>query len=83
MVTQKEIKESNRDGVNICKKMAHLKIVYKGPGSDHNHTPKNHQKRNNATQHRTYNQNHETKTAQYEKHRIITQHQGAKPLIQN
>ena len=45
MVTQKEIKESNRDGVNMRKKMAHLKIVYKGPGLDHKatiHTPTKH-----------------------------------------
>ena len=39
MVTQKEIKENNGNGTNT------RKIVYKGPGSDHNFTPTNaHQK---------------------------------------
>ena len=50
MVTQKEIKESNRDGVNMWKKMAHLKIVYKGPGSDHKrHTAQHNTKRQTQT----------------------------------
>ena len=40
MVTQKEIKESNREGVSMRKKMANLKNIYQGSDLDHTaHTP--------------------------------------------
>jgi len=35
MITQKELKESNRSGLSMRKKMAHLKMVYKCPDLDH------------------------------------------------
>ena len=38
MVMRKEIKENNMNGIKARKKMAHLKTVYKGPRTDHNHT---------------------------------------------
>jgi len=43
MVTQKEIKENNRNGTNTRKRWGTSKIVYKGPVSDNNHTNKTQQ----------------------------------------
>ena len=75
MVTQKEIKESNRDGVSMGRKMVHLKLVYKGLDSDHKPTT-------TITTQKRKNQLHITKTRK-PTYTIKSLHKNRTSQIQN